>query len=494
MFHTLFLIALAVSGCLASAVTKRSLDGNTQCDVSSLEERLDLILVRRGRDTGRSSKSPLPMRRARFEDMRRETSSRYSSHSRRPVHRQRSPSGSSHGSAKSDSYHSMRSDGSEHIRKDRLKMPTFDGTFFLPFQQQFEAAARANGYDEIDKRDRLQLALKGKALTVLGGTGAEQWTYRQLMGQLEARHGKTKSATAVKNAVLKLRKKIGQTAHMFADEVDSVAAQAMLPRDEVQHLAYHAFTNGLQSVPAQQRYVENYNDKATLRGAADIAAEWERTEGQDDEVTIRQNPNSSWAPINTLQEEPPAPDTPATAGYYGIFADKLEALHMKEREQKVRTDTGSPTTDELAAQLKKVNDEILHLHDSHQTLKGTVEKNARSGVAEATHCNRPAEQPREYDQQNMYNDSNHGRGGGRRGFNRGGNRGNANCGNRGNFNDDGHGQFNGGERGPGPSRPQQYGQQQQQFQGSSQRGPPTASPLNYPQAAGQDVKGAASQA
>jgi len=474
---------------------------------------------KRARDSGRSDKSSPPVRRARFEDDARE-----SSRSRRPSHRRRSPSAGGLDSTKSVSNHSTRSEGSEFARKDRLKMPMFDGTFFLPFQQQFEAAARANGYDEIDKQDRLRLALKGKALTVLVGTGAGQWTYRQLMGQLEARYGKTKSATAVKNALLKLRKKIGQTAHMFADEVDGVAAQAMLPREEVQHLAYHAFTNGLQSVPAQQRYVENYNDAATLRGAADIAAEWERTEGPDDEVTIRQNPNSSWALINTLQAgqpETPSPDTPAAAGYYGIFAEKLEALHKKEREQKVRTEKGPPTADELAAQLKKVNAEILHLHDSHQTLKGKVDKNVRSGGDEANAGNRPAEQPRAYSQQNMYNDSDRGRGGGRRNFNRGGSRGNFNGGDRGGFNGGGRGQMNGGGRGgqngrgrgnyiggsyqgqqdnfyqgppQGPTPQQQYQQQQQQLQAANQNGPPSAPPPNYQPAAGQDVRGAASQA
>lgn len=190
----------------------------------------------------------------------------------------------------------------------KVKPPSFDGTMFLAFEQQFEAACRCSGYNEAARVELLRCSLKGPARQLLLNTGAESWTYAQLMEALRTRHGKTRSKTEIRNALREMYKKPGQKALDFADEIDWVASQAEFTPKELTTATYEAFWHGLRTTPRQQKYVEKHDATQTMKVAAEIAARWERTKGTTEDAYIPQLQPPYMSPPQTAYiPQPPPP-------------------------------------------------------------------------------------------------------------------------------------------------------------------------------------------
>ena len=172
-----------------------------------------------------------------------------------------------------------------HIQTARrvadIKLPTFDGDGWLAFRHQFEAACRANGYTEGQRCSRLKCVLRGAASAVLGTVGAQQWSYRQLLGALEARYGRVKSENDVSNEMFAKCKGAHQTAHAFADELIALANQAEVLPEVAESMTYLAFKNGLRTAPAMQSWVSRKHTKSTLRNCVEWAAIYERERGRE---------------------------------------------------------------------------------------------------------------------------------------------------------------------------------------------------------------------
>ena len=293
----------------------------------------------------------------------------------------------------------------------KVKPPSFDGTMFLAFEQQFEAACRCSGYDEAARVELLRCSLRGPARQLLLNTGADSWTYAQLMEALRTRHGKTRSKTEVRNALRAMYKKPGQKALDFADEIDWVASQAEFTPKELTTATYEAFWHGLRTTPRQQKYVEKHDTTQTLKMAAEIAARWERTKGTTEDTYVPQESSPvDWAMIQARQAvNAGAPVTggynPAAAGAGHMIASAMsnEALlrqEEKDRETKRKGAGADPAvTGRTLAELQATLDD---LSSDHAVLKSSI--------------------IRERQQRNQ-NNNNRGRGGFRFGAGRGGGQG-----------------------------------------------------------------------
>lgn len=162
-----------------------------------------------------------------------------------------------------------------------VKLPSFNGNNWLAFQQQFESACQANGYTAREKGYRLRCALTGTAMNLLVNGGAEHWDYKTLTEALEARYGRTKARATIENQLNDMRKRPEQSAHEFADALDTLASNARMTPQIAASVTYHAFTNGIRGYPSMHKYVLSKDHEMTLRSAANLAAEWERSIGHD---------------------------------------------------------------------------------------------------------------------------------------------------------------------------------------------------------------------
>ena len=162
-----------------------------------------------------------------------------------------------------------------------LKMPEFGGDHWLSFFNQFESACNANQYSETERGHRLRNALTKRAVNLLANCGSDKWTYQQLVDALEARYGRTSAPNDIENQLNDMRKKPGQSALEFADALDTLASKAKMTPEEAAAATYHSFKNGLRDFPSMHKYVLSKDKEKTLRSAANLAAEWERSIGSD---------------------------------------------------------------------------------------------------------------------------------------------------------------------------------------------------------------------
>ena len=227
----------------------------------------------------------------------------------------RSPSRGLHGMRTYDRSSSRRRTVSD------VKLPSFNGNNWLAFYQQFASACDANDYSSQERGHRLRCALTGTAMNLLTNHGSEDWTYQQLVDALEARHGRTKAPSDVENQLNDMRKKPAQSALEFADALDSLASKAKMTVADAAAATYHAFKNGLRDFPSMHKYVLTKDKEKTLRSAANLAAEWERSIGSD-AATVdtwamleahRASQNEALATLNAFNQprtEPPKAPRP----------------------------------------------------------------------------------------------------------------------------------------------------------------------------------------
>lgn len=267
------------------------------------------------------------------------------------------------------------------IPATRVRLPTFDGTMFLPFEQQFEAACRCSGYDNRARVELLRCSLKGIARQILTNSGADVWTYNQLMGALRTRYGKTRSATEIRNLLREMYKKPGQAALDFADEVDQMASQAEFTPVELQTITYQAFRGGLRTTPRQQKYVEKHDTARTLRTAAEAAALWERTKGtmEDTYVAPTSNLGMDWAIIqarHAINAAGPAPGStdPITAPQVIASAMSNEALRVQELADRTKAieDNKALGSEQLRQQLASLTTTLDDLSADHARLRNSM--------------------------------------------------------------------------------------------------------------------------
>ncbi|XP_050517675.1 golgin subfamily A member 3-like [Diabrotica virgifera virgifera] len=136
-----------------------------------------------------------------------------------------------------------------------LKPPTFDGqTAWETYRFQFEAAARANGWNENEMAASLVVSLRGQAATVLQFLPQDAPNYTSLVQALETRYGQ-QHLKQVFQSQLKVRyQKHNESLQEFEADIKRLLhlAYPQAPRDFLEQIGIQAFIDGLHDIEMQQ--------------------------------------------------------------------------------------------------------------------------------------------------------------------------------------------------------------------------------------------------
>ena len=114
--------------------------------------------------------------------------------------------------------------------KKGIYMPTFDGTEWIAFRIKFDTFCERYKFTDVEKLQRLTLALEGKSCRVLQNAEPNSWTYGSLIKALEARYGHSKSYPNVQKELKVIQRRPGQSLQDLADEIMEVARRT--PMDD----------------------------------------------------------------------------------------------------------------------------------------------------------------------------------------------------------------------------------------------------------------------
>ncbi|KAG5886775.1 hypothetical protein JTB14_032266 [Gonioctena quinquepunctata] len=145
------------------------------------------------------------------------------------------------------------------IGKLSMKPPQFDGkTPWANYRRQFEAAAKANGWNAGERAVALTLALRGEATNILQTlTAQEQEDYDQLIKHLELRYGHA-NLEHVYHSQLKNRcQKSGESLQEFETDIARLVrlAYPAIPDNVMERLAVQAFLDGLRDQETRQALI-----------------------------------------------------------------------------------------------------------------------------------------------------------------------------------------------------------------------------------------------
>ena len=158
----------------------------------------------------------------------------------------------------------------------RMRVPTFAGEDFHIFRPMFNAAAARANWDDLEKSEQLQNALRGTAKRILGYVQPDKWSYDTIMAELEKQYGETKSFADISEKLLTMKRKTTQSLHDFAFAILKKSRAGKMPDDERERLVRQAFVLGLGD-PGIRGYVERKDDgKRSLQVAVDLATKYER--------------------------------------------------------------------------------------------------------------------------------------------------------------------------------------------------------------------------
>ncbi|XP_050507866.1 trichohyalin-like [Diabrotica virgifera virgifera] len=151
-----------------------------------------------------------------------------------------------------------------------LKPPTFDGqTAWETYRFQFEAAAKANGWNENEMAASLVVSLRGQAATVLQFLPQDAPNYTSLVQALETRYGQ-QHLKQVFQSQLKVRyQKRNESLQEFEADIKRLLhlAYPQAPGDFLEQIGIQAFIDGLHDIEMQQALRLQYHktlDKALI--------------------------------------------------------------------------------------------------------------------------------------------------------------------------------------------------------------------------------------
>ncbi|KAG5891947.1 hypothetical protein JTB14_002223 [Gonioctena quinquepunctata] len=143
------------------------------------------------------------------------------------------------------------------IGKLSMKPPQFDGkTPWANYRRQFEAAAKANGWNAGERAVALTLALRGEATNILQTlTAQEQEDYDQLIKHLELRYGHAHLEHVYHSQLKNRCQKSGESLQEFETDIARLVrlAYPSTPENVMERLAVQAFLDGLRDQKPDKR-------------------------------------------------------------------------------------------------------------------------------------------------------------------------------------------------------------------------------------------------
>ncbi|KAG5889429.1 hypothetical protein JTB14_032762 [Gonioctena quinquepunctata] len=137
-----------------------------------------------------------------------------------------------------------------------MKPPQFDGkTPWENYRRQFEAAAKANGWNAGERAVALTLALRGEATNILQTlTAQEQEDYDQLIKHLELRYGQAHLEHVYHSQLKNRCQKSGESLQEFETDIARLVrlAYPATPENVMERLAVQAFLDGLRDQETRQ--------------------------------------------------------------------------------------------------------------------------------------------------------------------------------------------------------------------------------------------------
>ncbi|POS82547.1 hypothetical protein EPUL_004988, partial [Erysiphe pulchra] len=138
----------------------------------------------------------------------------------------------------------------------KISPPTFDGkTPWCTYQKQFEAAAKANGWDEGEKVTALIVALRGEALNILQVIPAsQQGNYEALITKLQMRYGDAHLQQVYHAQIKGRQQKNAESLQEFEADIARLVrlAYPTAPDSFLEQLAVQTFVDGLKDAETQQ--------------------------------------------------------------------------------------------------------------------------------------------------------------------------------------------------------------------------------------------------
>ncbi|KAG5900734.1 hypothetical protein JTB14_038252 [Gonioctena quinquepunctata] len=145
------------------------------------------------------------------------------------------------------------------IGKLSMKPPQFDGkTPWANYRRQFEAAAKANGWNAGERAVALTLALRGEATNILQTlTAQEQEDYDQLIKHLELRYGHAHLEHVYHSQLKNRCQKSGESLQEFETDIARLVrlAYPAIPENVMERLAVQAFLDGLRDQETRQALI-----------------------------------------------------------------------------------------------------------------------------------------------------------------------------------------------------------------------------------------------
>ncbi|KAG5896015.1 hypothetical protein JTB14_007580 [Gonioctena quinquepunctata] len=142
------------------------------------------------------------------------------------------------------------------IGKLSMKPPQFDGkTPWANYRRQFEAAAKANGWNAGERAVALTLALRGEATNILQTlTAQEQEDYDQLIKHLELRYGHAHLEHVYHSQLKNRCQKSSENLQEFEADIARLVrlAYPATPENVMERLAVQAFLDGLRDQETRQ--------------------------------------------------------------------------------------------------------------------------------------------------------------------------------------------------------------------------------------------------
>ena len=159
-----------------------------------------------------------------------------------------------------------------------VAVPVFNGEeSFHVFKQLFTSTAQRRGWDEREKGERLQYALRKDAKKMLGYLNPKDWTFATLMKELENKYGETRSYADTQAVVSAMKREVGESLHDFACRIQTESRRTVMDETKRDWMCREAFVLGLTDYPDLRSYIDPKDKhKTTLQSAVNIGMKYER--------------------------------------------------------------------------------------------------------------------------------------------------------------------------------------------------------------------------
>ena len=175
-----------------------------------------------------------------------------------------------------NSEHSIQAPTIESLQLD---IPTFEGTNWPTFLNQFENVAEYLQWTPRVKAMQLHHRIRGKAGEAISAVELRHWTYEQLVEHMELRHGKVKSYGDIVIEIMGQTRKPGQALSSWHDQIINITNTANLSESQRQSARFYGFVYGLRGNASLYNRVLSQCKELTINEAFKKAVAYEKDHG-----------------------------------------------------------------------------------------------------------------------------------------------------------------------------------------------------------------------